>query len=171
MKLTPLEIRKQEFSKGMRGYNVEEVRAYLETVADLVDSLQKETRSLSEKIVQMENRLSDFQMMEKTLKETLVKAEESSRRARDDSQRESELIIREAEVKAHRVVSEAHIEADHLKSEILMLQARKDAFIKKVKYLLQSQTELIEILEGKEFDLKPEEEDKQPNEEYPPAVS
>ena len=72
MKLTPLEIRKQEFAKAFRGYNIEEVRAFLETLADQVDALQKETNEFSEKIVSLETRLSDFQMMEKTLKEKFL---------------------------------------------------------------------------------------------------
>ncbi len=170
MKLTPLEIRKQEFSKTMRGYNVEEVRAFLETVADQADSLQKEVNEFSEKVVHLETRLTDFQMMEKTLQETLMKAEESSRRARSDSRREAEITLREAEVKAHQVISEAHNEADRLKSEILMLQTRRDAFIKKLKYLLQSQTELIEILE--ENDFEPESEiTGETHEDHPPTVS
>ncbi|HDH57731.1 MAG TPA: DivIVA domain-containing protein [Bacteroidetes bacterium] len=170
MKLTPLEIRKQEFNKSMRGYNVEEVRAFLETVADQVDLLQKQANEFSEKVVHLETRLVDFQMMEKTLQETLMKAEESSRRARDDSRREAEITVREAEVEANRIVSEAHSEVERLKSETLMLRARRDAFIKKLKYLLQSQTELIEILEGNDFE-SPEEKPKETHEDHPPTVS
>ena len=170
MKLTPLEIRKQEFSKSLRGYNAEEVRAFLETVADQCDALQKEVNQFSEKVVQLETRLVDFKMMEKTLQETLLKAEETSRKSRDDSRREAEITLREAEVQAQRVVSEARSEVERLKSEILMLQARRDSFIKKLKYLLQSQTELIEILE--ENDFEPEGEiGKEAHEEHPPAVS
>lgn len=170
MKLTPLEIRKQEFGKALRGYNVEEVRAFLETIADQFDTLQREANEFSEKVVQLETRLTDFQMMEKTLKETLMKAEESSRKARDDSRREAEITVREAEVEAQRVISGAHSEVERLKSEILMLQARRDAFIKKLKYLLQSQTELIEILENNDFE--PQEEiTGEAHEDHPPAVS
>ncbi len=169
MKLTPLEIRKQEFGRSMRGYNVEEVRAFLETVADETNNLQKEVAALSDKVVQLEARLSDFQMMEKTLKETLVKAEESSKRARDDSRREAEIIVREAEVKAQRIISDAHGQLEKLEAEILMLRSRRDAFVKKLKYLLQSQMELIDILEDN--DLEPhQEKDKEHHEEHPPTV-
>ncbi|TKJ40466.1 hypothetical protein CEE37_09135 [candidate division LCP-89 bacterium B3_LCP] len=170
MKLTPLEIRKQEFNKTMRGYNIEEVRAFLETVADQCDGLQKEVNKFSEKVVKLETRLTDFQMMEKTLQETLMKAEESSRRARTDSRREAEITIREAEVKAQQILSEAHRDLDRLKTEILMLRTRRDSFIKKLKYLLQSQTELIEILEANDFESE-EDNHERIHEEHPPAVS
>jgi len=151
MKLTPLEIRKQEFSKSMRGYNTEEVRAYLETVADQFDQVQKKNSEFSEKVVQLEARLSDFQSIEKSLQETLMKAEESSRKARDDSVRESDIILREAEVKAQRLLMDAHQDLERLKSEILLLKARRDAIIKKFKYLLLSQSELIDVFENNDF--------------------
>jgi cell division initiation protein len=171
MKLTPLEIRKQEFGKTMRGYNTEEVRAFLETVADQFDALQREVNVLSEKVVQLETRLTDFQAMEKTLKETLVKAEESSKQARDDSRREAEIVVREAEVQAQRILSDAHSELERLNSEVIMLKSRKEAFIKKLKYLLQSQTELIDILEGNDFEIEAREKDREIHEEHPPTIS
>ncbi len=170
MKLTPLEIRKQEFSKGMRGYNAEEVRAFLETVAEQYDSLQRVVNDLSEKVIHLESRLSDFQRMEKTLQETLMKAEESSKRSLDDSRHEAEIVMREAELEAKQIISNAHAKVDRLKSDILMLQARRDGFIKKLKYLLQSQTDLIDIIEDNNFE--PEEElDKEIHEEHPPAAN
>ncbi len=151
MKLTPLEIRKMDFSKSLRGYNPEEVRAFLETVADQLDNLQREVNDYSDKVVRLETRLADYQMMEKTLQETLMKAEEASQRARTDSQREADITIREAQVEAQRILAEARNQVDRLKSEIMMLQSRKDAFLKKLKYLLQSQCDLIEVLEGNDI--------------------
>jgi len=151
MKLSPLEIRKMDFSRSFRGYHTDEVRAFLEIVADQMDTLQQEVNNLSDKVVRLETRLADFQMMEKTLQDTLMKAEEASQRARADSQREAEIIVREAQVEAQHVMSEARNYADRLQGEILMLQSRKNSFIKKLKYLLQSQQDLVEILEGNDF--------------------
>ncbi len=152
MKLTPLEIRKMDFTKSLRGYNAEEVRAFLETIADQVEVLQREANEFSDKVVRLETRLADFQLMEKTLQETLMKAEESAQRARVDSQREADLTLREAQVEANRLISAAHNQVERLKSEILMLQSRRDSFIKKLKYLLQSQTDLIEVLDKNDFE-------------------
>jgi cell division initiation protein len=150
MKLTPLEIRKMDFSRSLRGYNPEEVRAFLETVADQIDILQRDVNDFSDNVVRLETRLADFQMMEKTLQETLLKAEESAHRSRADSQREAEITMREAEVEAQRILAEGRNASERLKTEILMLQDRRDSFIKKLKYLLQSQTDLIDVIEGNE---------------------
>ena len=50
MKLTPLEIRKMDFAKSLRGYNTDEVRAFLEIVAEQVEA-QAEHRVRPELIV------------------------------------------------------------------------------------------------------------------------
>jgi cell division initiation protein len=153
MKFTPLEIRKMDFSRSLRGYDPEEVQAFLEAVADQIDGLTRETNEYSDKIVRLETRLADFQIMEKTLQETLIKAEESSHRAREDSQRDAEITMRQAQVEAQSIMSEAHNYVDRLRSEIQMLQNQKETFIKKLKYLLQSQTEMVEILEKNDITL------------------
>jgi len=152
MKLTPLEIRKMDFSKSLRGYNADEVRAFLEIVAEQVEALQREVNNLSDQVVRMETRLADFQMMEKTLQDTLLKAEETAQRSRADSQREAELILREAQLSAQQIMIEARQSVERLQGDILTLLSRKDAFIKKLKYLLQSQQDLVDVLSSQEFE-------------------
>ena len=65
MKLTPLDIRKQEFKKLMRGYDPVEVDTFLEMVAaDLEEALkaQKESR---DRIIELETQLKDYRQIEK----------------------------------------------------------------------------------------------------------
>ena len=169
MKLTPLEIRKMDFAKSLRGYNTDEVRAFLEIVAEQVEALQREVNDLSEKVVRMETRLADFQMMEKTLQDTLLKAEETSQRSRADSQREAEITLREAQVAAQQIMAEAHQYVERLQGDILQLHSRKDSFIKKLKYLLQSQQDLVDVLNSEDFE--PEVSSfGRTHEQHPPAV-
>jgi len=169
MKLTPLEIRKMDFAKSLRGYNTDEVRAFLEIVAEQVEALQREVNDLSEKVVRMETRLADFQMMEKTLQDTLLKAEETSQRSRADSQREAEITMREAQVTAQQIMAEAHQYVERLQGDILLLQSRKDAFIKKLKYLLQSQQDLVDVLNHEDFEAEVGLSGRT-HEQHPPAV-
>lgn len=169
MKLTALEIRKMDFSKSLRGYHTDEVRAFLEIVADQMDSLQRGVNELSDKVVRLETRLADYQSMEKTLQDTLLKAEEASQQARANSQREAEIMLREAQVEAQQIIAEARNFADRLQSEIMMLHSRKDSFIKKLKYLLQSQQDLVEVLEGNDFEAE-EGKIRSPHENHSPTV-
>ena len=50
MPITPLEIRKQEFRKMLRGYDPHEVRSFLEMVSTELESLLRENAGLNEKV-------------------------------------------------------------------------------------------------------------------------
>ena len=44
--LTPLEIQKQTFTRGLKGYSPDEVRAYLHLVAEEIERLLRENDRL-----------------------------------------------------------------------------------------------------------------------------
>ena len=74
MKLTPLDIRHQEFKRGMRGYADEEVDEFLDEVADEYERLFKENIDLSERLESLEDKVKQYRRIEETLQKTLVSA-------------------------------------------------------------------------------------------------
>jgi DivIVA domain-containing protein len=48
LRLTPLDIKKQEFKRSMRGYDPEEVNAFLEMVAEEFEALHREKNRLED---------------------------------------------------------------------------------------------------------------------------
>ena len=50
MKITPLEIKRQQFKKGMRGYDTVEVETFLEMLSNEVEQLLKENKDMMAKI-------------------------------------------------------------------------------------------------------------------------
>jgi len=61
LKLTPLDIKRQEFRKVMRGYDAMEVDAFLDMVADEYENLHKSKNEGITKIKQLEERLKEYQ--------------------------------------------------------------------------------------------------------------
>ena len=151
MRLTPLDIKKQEFRKTMRGFDPMEVETFLEMVADEYEELLKDRNQLKEEVSKLQTQLQDYQQVEHTLKETLMNAQESIKRARANSEKEGEMIIREAELKADEIVGRAYKELEKMKNELMLVKSQKDSFASKLKHLIQSQLELIEILEKDDF--------------------
>ena len=82
MRVTPLDIRKQEFKKVMRGLDSEEVYAFLNTVAEEYEVVLSDNKSLRERIVAIEDRLNEFKAIETNLRNTLLTAESSRMRRR-----------------------------------------------------------------------------------------
>lgn len=122
MKLTPLDIRRNEFSRTMRGYNREEVDNFLTMVADEVETLIGEHRELSRRVGELQKEIEDYRKLERTLMDTLVTAQRAADEMRETSQREGEVIKREAHVRAEQLVDNARIEAERL-----LMEARRKA--------------------------------------------
>ncbi|RMF68765.1 MAG: DivIVA domain-containing protein [Calditrichaeota bacterium] len=147
MKLTPLDIKKQEFKKSMRGYDPVEVDAFLEMVSDELESLIRQNKELTDEALKLKTQLRDYQDVEKTLQETLMSAQESINSSKENSKRQAEMIIREAELKAEKMLEETKLRLAEMKNELLIIKAQKDSFARRLRHLLQSQIELIEVLE------------------------
>ena len=147
MKITPLDIKKQEFKKTMRGFDPIEVEAFLEMVAEEFEMLIREKNSLSDDVLKLKTQLQDYQEVEKTFKESLMSAQQTINQSRENSQRESNLIIKEAEVRAEKILEETKIKLIEMKNELMLIKSQKDSFARRLRHLLESQLELIGVLE------------------------
>lgn len=179
MKLTPLEIKKQRFKTKVRGFDPMEVEAFLEMVADEYETVLNERNRLSDELTKLKIQLRDYQQVEKTLQETLMNAQENVNQARENSKREAQIVIREAELKSERILDDAREKLDKMKNEYSILKAQKESFAKRLKHLLQSQIELIHVLEMDDVGLakalddqsKSDDSDKSVSSPSPNAVS
>lgn len=164
MKLTPLDIKKQEFKKSMRGYDAVEVDTFLEMVANQLETLIREKNDLTDEVLKLKTQLRDYQDVEKTLKETLMTAQQSINESRENSNREAEMIIRDAEMKAEKMLENAKLRLADMKNELLVIKAQKDSFARRLRHLLESQIELIQVLELDDLGYDPvERHSKQPS--------
>jgi len=147
LKLTPLEIKKQRFKSRVRGYDPAEVETFLEMVADEYESILNEKNRLGDEVTKLKTQLRDYQQVEKTLQETLMNAQETVSQSRENSKREAQIILREAELKAEKILDEAREKLDKMKNDLSLIRAQKESFAKRLKHLLESQIELIRVLE------------------------
>lgn len=153
MKITPLEIKRQQFKKAMRGYDTVEVETFLEMLSNEVEDLLKANKDLRDKTIELETTLLDYRNMEKTLQQTLMQAQEASGKSIENSRKEASLIIQEAEQKASQIVEKARLDFARAKEEISTLKARKESILSKLKILLKSELDLISALQIDDEDL------------------
>ncbi len=148
MKLTPLDIKKQEFKKAMRGYDPIEVETFLEMVAEEYEAVIREKNSLQDEALKLKTQLRDYQNVEKALQDTLMTAQQSIAESRQNSQRQANLIVREAEIKAEKILEDAKIKLAELKNELVLVKSQKESFARRLRHLLTSQIDLIDVLES-----------------------
>ncbi len=147
MKLTPLEIKKQRFKTKVRGYDPIEVESFLEMIAAEFEDISNQRNRLSEEVTKLKTQLKDYQQVEKTLQDTLMNAQQTVSQSRENSKREAQIIIRESELKAERILDEAREKLDKMKNDLAIIRSQKESFTKRLKHLLESQIELINVLE------------------------
>jgi cell division initiation protein len=153
MRLTPLDIRKQEFKRTLRGYDPEEVDAFMTMIADEFEMLIREKNQFNDELIRLRTQLKDYQQVETTLRDTLVKAQNTVEESRTNSRREAEIVIHEAELQAEHILKEAKEELQDLRNDIHMLKMQKESFAKRLGHLLESQIELLQVLDMDDLEL------------------
>ncbi len=147
MKLTPLDVKKQEFRKTLRGFDPIEVQTFLEMVADEYEQVLENNKNLNRKVVELETKLQDYQESEKNLRETLLNVQEVKKQSEESSKRQADLITKEAELKALEIVEMARKQARQMRDEVSTLRSQKESFINRLRQILISQIELLSVLE------------------------
>ncbi len=144
MKLSPLLIKKQEFTKSLRGFDPEEVQAFLDKIASDVDSLIQENESFKGEVESLNERVAEFRSIEKNLQSTLLKAQESSSKAFESSKKQTNLMMKEAEIKASQMLENAKQEANDIRNAVVNLREERDLIIARLKSIINSQAHLLE---------------------------
>ena len=119
MRLTATDIRQQQFAVRLfRGFDPQEVDAFLEEMADEVEELTRENALLKEQLIQQEEKSKGVEGREKTLQETLVTTQKIAEEFKENSRREAELILREAHLRAEKVMQDTREEHTKLTAEV-----------------------------------------------------
>ncbi len=145
MKISPISIKKQEFNTSFRGYDKEEVQAFLEKLADEFETVQKENDSLHKELENANVKLVEFRRIEKNLQDTLLRAQESSSKAIESTKKQTSLMIKEAEIKASQILEKARENANEVRSAVISLREEKDLIIAKLKAIINSQAHLLSM--------------------------
>jgi cell division initiation protein len=123
MRITPLDIRQQQFAVRMfRGFDRQQVDAFLDDVAEDYEQLVKENALLKEQLAVLEERTQGIEEREKMLQETLVTTQRLAEEMKENAKREANLLVREAELQGDKFLEEARAEEAKIKAELLALK-------------------------------------------------
>ena len=144
MNISPLDIRKHEFKKSLRGFDVEEVSAFLDLVSVEYENIIRENALLNEKLKEYNNQLKKYHDIEGTLQETLLSAERAREETVNTAKKQADVIIREAEVKAASIIEDGRKVFARLRNAIVELKVHKEAYLSKLKALTNAQLEMFD---------------------------
>ncbi len=111
MRITPLEIRQKAFERVLRGYDRDEVNAYLQSLSQEWERTLDDVKEIRIKYEATEREVSKLREVESSLYKTLKTAEDTGANVIDQANKTAELILREAQMKADSMVNEAKTKA------------------------------------------------------------
>ena len=145
MRITPLDIQQKQFPMKFRGFDVEEVYAFLEVIREEMEELFRENASLKEAAQRAENQIREFRDMESTLRETLMTAQQMVEEYKTNARKEAELLVREAELKADSMLKEAQEKVIKIHEDIVDLKGIRRHFKEELKRLIENHLKMIEF--------------------------
>ena len=141
--LTPLEIQKQLFARKFKGFDSDEVRAYLQLVAEEMEILIKDVDRMSRENVMLREDLDDHNQRERILKDTLLSAQKVSEDVKSNARKEAELIVKDAELLSERLVSQAMNRVANLERTIQDLKVERRSARNKLQATLDTMQQLL----------------------------
>ncbi len=154
MAITPNEIAEQKFPKRFRGYDVEAVTAFKETVAARLAEVIKERNMLKSRLKNCLYKLEQFKKREDEFRHAIAAAQKLAEEMKEQAKKEGDLIIEEAKLDAERIVADAHQEALQLEEKIRVLRRVQRESTFKIRNALENFLRLLdeEALPGEELD-------------------
>lgn len=151
MRITPMDINNKDFKKGIRGYNIDEVHEFLETLAEEYEVLYKENLTLREKTSFLEEKLDHHMKIEATIQNTLVLAQNAAEQAKSSAQKESELIIKSANESSQRMLDRAHEDVLRINDDYEKIKQEFVKFRSRFRSFMNCQIDMFEDLEKDYF--------------------
>jgi len=146
--LTPLDIRKQEFRKSLRGYEPNSVEDFRIRVADALERAIRDRQVLEERVSALTEQLRVFREREKAMNDALVAAQQLRQETRDSAEREGQVIVREAQSEAKRVLDEAKAARSAIEARMADAERQFQQYVGGFRALLERQVAELRALDG-----------------------
>jgi cell division initiation protein len=146
MRMTPLEIQSHRFGRRLNGLDREEVEAFLRMVTDDYEKVLKENELQRERLRLLEEQLGHLTSQEQLLKQTLMNAQSMSERMRDSADKECDVLLGEAEIRAEKIIDASHRRAHRLAENIRELRGLRAGLAEALKSVMETHLGLVENL-------------------------
>ena len=147
--LTPLDLRRQEFRKTLRGYETDGVEDFRVRAADALERAIRERQVLEERVSALTEQLRVFREREKAMNEALVAAQQLRQETRAAAEREGQVIVREAQAEAKRLLDEAQAAQNAVQTKMAETERQFQQYVGGFRALLERQLAELRALDSK----------------------
>src|SRR5690606_8335608 len=146
-RLTPQDLRSQQFGRALRGYDRGEVDEMLRRTADELDTLRRDQVQLEERLRSMQEQLQSFQERERAMNEALVAAQQLRTETRTAAERDAEALMAQARGEAALLLERAEGEERLVRERTAQARTQLAAYVAGVRTMLERQLAELAALE------------------------
>ena len=146
--LTPLDVRRQEFRRSLRGYEPLGVEDFRMRVAEELERVLREKSVLEERVAALTEQLRVFRERETAMNEALVAAQQLREETRTAAEREAQVILREAEAEGRQRLDAADRDEVDTRQRLAEVQRQFAAYLAGFRALVERQLAELRTLEG-----------------------
>jgi len=150
MKVTPLDIRQQQFAVRFRGFDQAEVDTFLELVASEVEELVKENTRLKEGLAKKDQDLQRMHDGEDELKKALMAIHQIKEDWVGRAEIQATQILTDAESRSRQIVTEAERRLEALQHHVEELKRQRYQLVLQMRSILEQHLKLLEEEEHRE---------------------
>jgi len=124
--ITPMDIQNHEFQLKWRGYEKDAVKHFLYAVAEDFENLIEQNHKMAQELAVLRERVKDIENRDKVLKDTLVTAQQVKTEIHENAEKEAELLLKEAQLKADKVYEDAKGQVDRVNKQLVDTRRVRD---------------------------------------------
>lgn len=148
--LTPIDIDNKQFSRQLKGYNVDEVDDFLDEISADYERAMLMNKNLEDKISELEKILQEYKNAEGSLQDTLLIAKQTADNIRQSAEAEANKVLDEAEKVYRDKTGNIDGIIEGKKQELNNIQESINVFKRKSEALLVAQLEILKTFEDEE---------------------
>ena len=137
--LTPMDVRRYEFGRALRGYDPERVDQFREQVAEELERLTRVNQELESKARGFHEQLRAFRERDKAINDALISAQQLRGEIHEQAEREGQLVLREARAEGDRMIDEARAEVRRLEEQLTAMERARRGYVAQVRVLIERQ--------------------------------
>ena len=151
MPITPIDIQQQQFNVRFRGFDIQEVDEFLNTLAEEFELLMNAYERLDAEVKQLSKDNEEFRKREGTFKKALVNSQKVMEQMKENARKSADLIISNAELKAEKILNRAHNRLSQLQEDIAALKRQRIQIETEIRSVIDAHTKILEMeKEGRE---------------------
>ena len=145
MSVSRIDVLNRSFAKSLRGYDTNEVDAFLQEVAETLGSLSEDRTLLTTRVALLEAELASFRERETTLRDTLMTTQRMTEGLKTTAQREAQVIVAEAQARAENIINQSGLKLARLQESILNAKKMKAQLGMRLRAVAEEHLRLLDM--------------------------